>query len=56
MLINPIAYALFVYSLTHDGPGNLSRIGFDTVCNQLVPPGLGLEDVLGTEAIALSSV
>jgi hypothetical protein len=56
MLINPIAYALFVDSLTHDGPGIPSRIGFDTVCNQLVPPGLGLEEFLGTEAIALSSV
>lgn len=53
MLVNPISYALFVDALTHDGPGNLSRIGLDTVCNQLVPPGLGLEDLLGTEAMAL---
>jgi hypothetical protein len=53
MLVNPITYALFVDALTHDGPRNLSRIGLDTVCNQLVPPGLDLEDLLGTEAMAL---
>lgn len=53
MLVNPIAYALFVDALTHDGPGNLSRIDLDTVCNQLLPPGLGLEDLLGTEVMAV---
>lgn len=50
MLVNPIAYALFVDALTHDGPGQLSRIDLDTVCSQLVPPGLDLDDLLGTEA------
>ncbi|KAJ5095224.1 hypothetical protein N7532_007515 [Penicillium argentinense] len=53
MLVNPLAYALFVDALTHDGPGRLSRVGLDTVCNQLVAPGLGLTDLLGTEAMAL---
>ncbi|KAJ5179692.1 hypothetical protein N7492_002902 [Penicillium capsulatum] len=52
MLVNPIAYALFVDALTHDGPGQLSRIDLDSVCSQLLPPGLGLDDLLGTEAVA----
>lgn len=52
MLVNPVAYALFVDALTHDGPGQLSRIDLDDVCGQLVPPGLDLEDLLGTEAMA----
>jgi hypothetical protein len=53
MLVNPVAYALFVDAMTHDGPGQLSRIDLDTVCDQLVPPGLGLEDLLGTEAVTV---
>ncbi|KAJ5281404.1 hypothetical protein N7478_006776 [Penicillium angulare] len=53
MLVNPIAYALFVDALTHDGPGELSRIDLDTVCDQIVPLGLGLDDLLGTEAMAV---
>ena len=53
MLVNPIAYALFVDALTHDGPGQLSRIDLDSVCNQLVPPRLDLDDLLGTEAMAV---
>lgn len=52
MLVNPIAYALVVDALTQDGPGQLSRIDLDTVCGQLVPPGLDLDDLLGTEAVA----
>ncbi|KAJ6024419.1 hypothetical protein N7540_005216 [Penicillium herquei] len=53
MLVNPVAYALFVDALTHDGPGKLSRIDLETVCNQIVPPGLGDEDLFGTEAMAI---
>lgn len=53
MLVNPLAYALFQDAITHDGPGLLSRVDLGTVCNQLVPPGLGLEDLLGTEVMAL---
>ncbi|KAJ5714973.1 uncharacterized protein N7483_012154 [Penicillium malachiteum] len=53
MLVNPVAYALFVDALTHDGPGNLSRIDLKTVCDQVVPPGLGKEDLFGTEAMAI---
>jgi hypothetical protein len=50
MLVNPLAWALAVDALTHDGPGDLSRIDLDTVCGQFLPPGLTLEDFLGTEA------
>jgi hypothetical protein len=53
MLVNPLAFALFADALTHDGPGELSRVDLNTVCNQLVPPGLGLDDLLGTEVMAL---
>lgn len=52
MLVNPLAYALFVDALTHDGPGDLSRIDLDEVCDQVVPPGLDLDDFLGTEVAA----
>lgn len=51
MLVNPLAYALFVDALTHEGPGDLSRIDLDTVCDQLLPPMLGLKDLLGTETV-----
>ncbi|KAJ5403786.1 hypothetical protein N7509_003657 [Penicillium cosmopolitanum] len=53
MLVNPLAFALFADAITHDGPGDLARVDLDTVCNQLVPPGLGLDDLLGTEVMAL---
>ncbi|KAJ5718131.1 hypothetical protein N7488_003777 [Penicillium malachiteum] len=53
MLVNPVAYALFVDALTHDGPGQLSRVDLETVCDQVVPPGLGEEDLFGTEAMAI---
>lgn len=52
MLVNPLAYALFVDALTHDGPGDLSRIDVDKICDQVVPPGLDLNDFLGTEVAA----
>jgi hypothetical protein len=53
MLVNPITYALFVGALTHDGPEDQPRIARDTVCNESVPLGLDLDDLLGTEAVAL---
>lgn len=52
MLVNPLAYALFVDALTHEGPGDLSRIDLDTICNQFLLPELELDDLLGTEAVA----
>lgn len=53
MLVNPLAYALFVDALMHDGPGDLARVDLETVCDQLLPPGLGLDDLLGTEAMTV---
>ncbi|KAJ6051897.1 hypothetical protein N7460_002431 [Penicillium canescens] len=49
MLFNPLVYALFVDALTHEGPADLSRVDLDTVCNQILAPGLVLTDLLGTE-------
>jgi hypothetical protein len=49
MLFNPLVYALFVDALTHEGPADLSRVDLDTVCNQVLAPGLVLTDLLGTE-------
>ncbi|CAI7639662.1 unnamed protein product [Penicillium manginii] len=53
MLVNPLAWALFVDAITHDGPGELSRVDLGTVCGQLVAPGLGVDDLLETEAMTL---
>lgn len=50
MLVNPVAWALVVDALTHDGPGQASRIDRNTVCGQFLPPGLTIDDFLGTEA------
>jgi hypothetical protein len=50
VLYNPIAFALARDALTHDGPGLLSRIDLGAECRKVVPDGLGVEDVLGTEA------
>jgi hypothetical protein len=52
MLINPLAYALFVDALMHDGPGQLERIDLNTVCGELLAPGLDVYDFLGVEAVS----
>jgi hypothetical protein len=49
VLYNPLAYALAVDALKHDGPGSLSRINVKEVCSQIISPGLGLSDYLATE-------
>lgn len=48
-LANPIGYALLVDALTHDGPGQLSRINLGATCKNLLSPGLGLTDLLATQ-------
>ena len=50
-LYNPVGYALAVDALTHEGPGQLSRIDLDTVCGRIVPEGLTYTDILATEAL-----
>ncbi|KAJ5295300.1 hypothetical protein N7508_010121 [Penicillium antarcticum] len=52
LLFNSLVYALFADALTHDGPADLSRVDLDTVCNQLIAPGLVLTDMLGSEVEA----
>ncbi|KAK5080523.1 hypothetical protein LTR70_008636 [Exophiala xenobiotica] len=51
VLYHPLTYALALDALTNDGPGDINRIDLDTVCNQLIAPGLSLEDVLATEGL-----
>ncbi|OJI87624.1 hypothetical protein ABZX51_003659 [Aspergillus tubingensis] len=53
VLYNPLAWALTIDALTHDGPGNPSRVNVTTVCQQSIPPQLGLDDLLGTEGLLL---
>lgn len=50
-LYNPVGYALAVDALTHDGPGQLSRIDLDSECGKIVPEGLTYTDLLATEAL-----
>lgn len=49
MLANPLAFALAKDALTHEGPGETSRLDLDEVCSGYLAPGLGLEDFLITE-------
>ncbi|RHZ71044.1 hypothetical protein CDV55_108365 [Aspergillus turcosus] len=56
VLYNPLAWALAVDALTHDGPGDPSRLDLDVVCGRLLPPQLDLEDLLGTEGLLLIAV
>ncbi|EHK99690.1 putative Lipase B [Glarea lozoyensis 74030] len=49
VLINPTAYALVVDALTHDGPGDFNRV--TASCVDVVAPGIGIGDVLATEAL-----
>ncbi|GAB1191448.1 hypothetical protein APSETT444_000627 [Aspergillus pseudonomiae] len=53
VLYNPLAWALTVDALRHDGPGNITRIDIQKICEQLLPPFLDLSDMLGTEALVL---
>ncbi|KAF5967618.1 lipase B precursor [Fusarium bulbicola] len=57
MLINPLSFALAKDALTHDGPGEISRLDLGTVCASSLAPGLGLEDLLITEnAIPIAGI
>lgn len=53
MLYNPLSWALAIDAINHDGPGDPSRLDLDQVCGQLIPPQLGLDDVLGTEGLLI---
>lgn len=49
VLYNPVAYALVVDALTHDGPGSFSRVSGQ--CSSIVAPGLSLSDVIETQTL-----
>ncbi|KAH7064885.1 lipase B precursor [Macrophomina phaseolina] len=51
MLVHPLTYALIVDALTHEGPGKVERLDLDTVCADILAPGLGLDDLLATEGV-----
>jgi hypothetical protein len=47
-LAHPLTYALIVDALTHEGPGRLDRIDVASVCDNIIAPGLDLDDYLAT--------
>ncbi|KAF2674346.1 alpha/beta-hydrolase [Microthyrium microscopicum] len=50
VLYNPLAFALAKDALTNGGPGRTSRLSsLNTVCDEVVAPGLNLANVLTTE-------
>jgi hypothetical protein len=53
VLYNAVAWALIEDALTHDGPGNRSRLDLTTVCTALAAPGLSGID---GESIILAAV
>lgn len=53
VLYNSLAWALAIDAITHDGPGDPSRIDINTVCGQVLAPQLQLDDMLGTEGLLL---
>ncbi|KAI9776642.1 MAG: hypothetical protein M1839_009448 [Geoglossum umbratile] len=53
VLYHPLAWALTVDALTHDGPGKIDRIDRASVCATVAATGLTVGDVTATEAILL---
>ena len=51
VLFNPVAVALALDALQHDGPGELSRVDLKSVCGKYVADGLVFEDALLTEGL-----
>ncbi|KAI5252285.1 alpha/beta-hydrolase [Aureobasidium subglaciale] len=49
LLMNSLTFALAKDAFVNGGPGDISRIDLQTVCNQVLAPGLGPGDVLITE-------
>jgi hypothetical protein len=56
VLYNPLAWALAIDAITHDGPANLSRVDLERVCQQALAPALDLTDLFGTEGLLLIAV
>lgn len=51
VLYNPLTYALIVDALTHEGPGQVSRLDIPSVCAPYLAPGLDLVDLLETAGL-----
>jgi len=51
VLFNPLTYALVVDALQNEGPGDVSRIDLNTVCDSYAADGLDLDDVLATSGL-----
>jgi hypothetical protein len=51
VLFHPLTYALIVDALKNEGPGSLSRINVNSVCNSYAAPGLDLDDVIATSGL-----
>lgn len=56
MLVNPLSFALAVDALTHEGPGEVSRVDTSSVCASYLAQGLDLADFLETENTILVAV
>ncbi|KAJ5092124.1 hypothetical protein NUU61_006994 [Penicillium alfredii] len=56
VLYNPLAWALAIDAITHDGPASLSRINLAQVCQGILWPTLDLKDMLATEGLLLIAV
>lgn len=48
-MYNPLAWALAIDAILHDGPADLSRVNLAQVCQQVLAPALDLKDLFGTE-------
>lgn len=48
-MYNPIAYALVTDALQNDGPGSFERVSDQ--CENIVAPGISLDNVIETEAL-----
>jgi hypothetical protein len=53
VLYNPLAWALAIDAITHNGPASISRVDLKRVCGMALAPELDLQDVFGTEGLML---
>ncbi|OAL04621.1 alpha/beta-hydrolase [Phaeosphaeriaceae sp. SRC1lsM3a] len=51
VLAHPLTYALIVDALTNSGTGSLDRIDVASVCDNIIAPGLDLDDFLATQGL-----
>jgi hypothetical protein len=51
VLAHPLTFALIVDALKNDGPGSLDRIDVGSVCNNIIAPGLDLDDFIATQGL-----